>query len=579
MLDLNAILSKIENVFNITEYKDEELKKRYFFSTLYECSVKYQNEEFNILIGIKRDFPLVPPDIFWKDFKGSFYPHIEETTGKICYLEDDLYTFDYKNIEGIISSCINIAVMHIYNGKHSLNNEDFINEFKSYWIRTNLTIGVDSYIKLDENIRMIKAYIEGSKFLIYDRESDLKYDLQQCNKVKKEDYVQNAIYIPLENNINIFPPRYKQTWKIAEVRNIIIKNLPKDKFKKINFLLKNNKYTQIIIISFPNGKGERVVIGVYCYDFYKFIKGKLLHPIITWCMNCKMKLLDVNRKDKNYLLNRGGALDNILDKRILVLGCGSLGGHIIEQLVNVGIENIMIVDKDKFLVENIYRHVLGYDSLKPEESYKSEEMKNYLEKRYRNLKLNTIAYDLIDCIEDETLKLEEYDLIIIAIGNPNIEFYLNRKIQSLSVKIPTIFTWNEPNGIGGHVLVTNNARTGGCYECLYSDPKTGERVLRNKASLVDSVENYAKKYNGCGSAYIPYSYLDSIQTAVLCSRTVLEVLTGKEKGNPLRTWKGKNIYNVKTTQRYKLTEVEMEERKYLYQNFKCDICGGVKVDS
>ena len=82
MLDLNAILSKIENVFNINEYQDEELKKQYFFSALSECSVNYKNEEFNILIGIKGDFPLSSPGIFWKDFKGNFYPHIEEMNGK-----------------------------------------------------------------------------------------------------------------------------------------------------------------------------------------------------------------------------------------------------------------------------------------------------------------------------------------------------------------------------------------------------------------------------------------------------------------------------------------------------------------
>lgn len=448
MFDLNAILSRIENVFNINEYKNEELKKQYSFSTLYECSVNYKNEEFKVLIGVKRDFPLSLPGIFWKDFEGNFYPHIEEINGKICYLEDDLYTFDYENPEGIISSCINMAVMHIYNGKHSLNLDDFINEFESYWVRTNLTISVDSYIKLDENIRIIKSYKEGKSFFVCDKESDIEIILKDCNKIKKEDCVQDAIYIPLENNINIFPPRYNQTWRISEVRNIIIKNLSKSKFKKVNTLLKNNKFIRSIIISFPNKKGERVIIGVYCYDFYKFIKGKFLHPIVTWCMNCKMELLDIKRKDKNYLLNRGGALDYILDKKILVLGCGSLGGHIIEQLVNVGIGNITIVDKDKFSIENIYRHILGYDSLKSEGSYKSEEMKNYLEKKYRNLKLNAIAYDLIDCIEDETLNLEEFDLIVVAIGNPNIEFNLNRKIQALSTKIPTIFTWNEPNGIG-----------------------------------------------------------------------------------------------------------------------------------
>ena len=578
MLDLNAILSKIENVFNINEYQDEELKKQYFFSALSECSVNYKNEEFNILIGIKGDFPLSSPGIFWKDFKGNFYPHIEEMNGKICYLEDDLYTFDYENPEGVISSCINMAVTHIYNGKYSLNDDDFINEFESYWSRADIEYKADSYINLDENIRMIKTYLNNKKLYIYDDKKDLEYALQKDNETEKEDCIYEALYIPLKSNNNIFPPKHNELWKIGEIRNIIIKNLEKKELKKIRELLKKHKFTNFFIISFPNKKNERVVIGICCYDFYNFVIEKSLHPIITTWANCKIDLIDIDRKDKNYLLNRGGALDFILDKKILVLGCGSLGGHIIEQLVNVGINNITIVDKDKFSIENIYRHVLGYDCLKSEGSYKSEEMKNYLEKKYRNLKVTAIAYELIDCIKDESLDLEKFDLIIIAIGNPNMEFELNKIIQSLSVKIPTIFTWNEPNGIGGHVLVTNNGRTGGCYECLYSNPSTGDRVLKNKASLVDSAETYAKKYAGCGSAFLPYSYLDSVQTALLCSRSVLEVLIGAEKGNPLKTWKGKNYYNVKTTPRYDLTESEMEKSKYLYKNLKCNICGEKKID-
>ena len=578
MIKLDLILSNIEEIYNIKESTNDELKKNYFLSNLYECSKKYKNEEYNILIGIKNDFPLSAPEIFWKDFENNFLPHIEEINGKICYLEEDLYTFDYENIEGIISSCIDMAIEHIYNGKHGLNSDDFINEFNSYWVRTGQTINVDSYIKITENIRLIKAYIEDKNFLVYDEKTDLNYALKQCNKDIQEECIQEAIYIPLENNIGIFPPKHQKAWSIGEIRNIILKNLSRVKVKQLTAILRKNKSTKVVIISFPNKNGERVVIGVGCYDFHKILKGKFLHPIITGFINCKITLLNINRKDKNYLLNRGGAIDCILKKRILVIGCGSLGSHIIEQLVNVGISNITIIDKDKFLIQNIYRHVLGYNNLKREGSYKSEEMKIYLEEKYRGVKINSIAYDVIDCIEDGSLNLEEFDLIIVAIGNPNIEFNLNKKVQALLKKIPTIFTWNEPNGIGGHVLVSNNATTGGCYECLYTNIKTGERTLKNKASLVDSSENYIKKYGGCGSAYLPYSYLDSEQTAILCSRTVLEIFTEKEKGNPIKTWKGKNHYNIKTTKRYDLTESEIEATQYMYINPKCKVCGEVKSD-
>ena len=145
-------------------------------------------------------------------------------------MEEDVYTFDYENPEGIISSCIDMAIKHIYNGKYGLNFSDFINEFESYWSRIDEQIDVESYIKVDESIRMIKAYVD-KKILIYENDEDLKYFLQQRKQTHNTDCIQNAIYIALENSIGIFPPRHNQMWKIEEVRRIIRNNLSKNNFR------------------------------------------------------------------------------------------------------------------------------------------------------------------------------------------------------------------------------------------------------------------------------------------------------------------------------------------------------------
>ena len=46
-------------------------------------------------------------------------------------------------------------------------------------------------------------------------------------------------------------------------------------------------------------------------------------------------------------------------KRVLLLGCGSVGGHVAFALARAGIGALTLVDHDIFTAENTYRHVLG----------------------------------------------------------------------------------------------------------------------------------------------------------------------------------------------------------------------------
>ena len=46
-------------------------------------------------------------------------------------------------------------------------------------------------------------------------------------------------------------------------------------------------------------------------------------------------------------------------KRILVVGCGGLGGHIIDQLARIGVGFLRVVDGDVFEASNLNRQLLS----------------------------------------------------------------------------------------------------------------------------------------------------------------------------------------------------------------------------
>ena len=51
--------------------------------------------------------------------------------------------------------------------------------------------------------------------------------------------------------------------------------------------------------------------------------------------------------------------DMLRNKRVLVVGCGGLGGHIIDQLSRIGIGSLRIVDGDVFDPSNLNRQLLS----------------------------------------------------------------------------------------------------------------------------------------------------------------------------------------------------------------------------
>ena len=51
--------------------------------------------------------------------------------------------------------------------------------------------------------------------------------------------------------------------------------------------------------------------------------------------------------------------ENLRQKRILVVGCGGLGGHIIDQLARIGVGFLRVVDGDVFEPSNLNRQLLS----------------------------------------------------------------------------------------------------------------------------------------------------------------------------------------------------------------------------
>ena len=117
------------------------------------------------------------------------------------------------------------------------------------------------------------------------------------------------------------------------------------------------------------------------------------------------------------------------------------------------------------------------------------------------------------------------------------------RVQAKSVKkrsltamtVPLVICFNEPYEKGGHVAISNLS-SDSCLQCLYSPTEGGELGFRG--SFVESGQSFEKSLSGCVGAFVPYSCLDSQQTAIHAARAAVKVLNGKISSNCLISWKG-----------------------------------------
>ncbi len=260
-------------------------------------------------------------------------------------------------------------------------------------------------------------------------------------------------------------------------------------------------------------------------------------------------------------------------KRVLLVGCGAVGGHLAFQLARAGVLNLTLVDHDTLIPENSFRHVLGrrYWNRRKVEALKEE-----IESELPYVQIAAVPNTIEKALEDGSIKLANYDLLVLAVGNPTVELEINERVHALRNGPAVVFTWLEPLGIGGHALLAGNAPDGGCFECLYTSSLGNVQFLENRAAFAAPGQSFGRALSGCGSLFTPYGAMDAAKTATIAARLAVDALTGKELGNPFLSWKGDATDFVaegfRLSPRFSATEEDLRRHRYGYKSAQCRVC-------
>lgn len=567
-------------------------------------NVSVCSKAISILLSIPDDFPRKLPEIYLQDRDClGFIPHVERN-GKVCFVQREGIFFDQDFPGDLLLESIKLCITTLEKGGSGENKLDFIKEFESYWLGQPNIILSDSIINLTDKVKPITVWksTKGGSETLLAADSQLEAK-RHFEKVLKKDFTDAkpfaGIYIPLENHYEIYPPGYDNNWSASKVRDVVFSHINEHNKNKLYKLLRNKKNlistnVGFIVISIPHEDGNVTLIG-FNFSLNKF-KGSQnrrgnharywKHPLHHFSGNGSLLPVHFSRHNVDHMRIRGGATSVISSNHVVIAGIGSVGSRIAMEVVRSGVNNLTLIDPDVLSLDNIYRNELGADKVyvrvKSKEhvytqpSQKTRALAEEIKAKFPHVQVYELPHTLEEVLTDELLAINKVDLMIVATGDPSGEVFVNKFLHDEICAPPTIFTWLEPLGIGGHALLTLNKNKTGCFRCLLQR-ETLYGSLVNKASFAQEGQDFVKTMSGCSSVFTPFSSLDAVQTAVLATRLAVNVLTEKEDDNPLLSWKGNAegflSRGYELSSRYlKSTIEDLHTYRYQYKDDCCPVC-------
>lgn len=596
---INVLSIFLENVIEI--HPDEIDTSRGPYQTAYLGDLNIEEKQFSLIVGLPTHFPVEKPHFFIQDInKIGFIPHIEKD-GWICYAHEEGLLLDQDNPLGILKEAIQRTITTLSLGIRKENQADYQKEFEAYWSRQPNAKLLDSIFIPDEKIRKVHIYRSPSmqkSILIDQMNTETKQYLSNLYKVddiNKHFQKDEGIYIPLRRGTKLPPISFNSLWDIKTLKKLIFQNVTTSTKRNLQRYLKQTRFNKFehtyILLSFPIENNQRVLFG---FEWWNFKKKNKIRTKNTVChpLHQKQAIFDVNplvlkRHDRPYLLERTIRDSHLKDKTVTIIGLGSIGSRISLELAKAGIESFNLIDEDYIDIDNVFRHELGVSDLYlpvKEKGFlvpsKVDAMTAELQRRLPFIKVKGRVKNILDLIDAEEDIFSQSDLIIVALGSPTVELFLNRIIKSRDQSPPILFTWLDPLGIGGHALLTNNLKStnSGCLQCLFTHPQNPGELIQNRASFAASDQFFGKTLAGCVNMFTPYGSIDALQTALLATRLAIRTLRREELGNPLYSWKGDHTTfqekGFTFSSRFQLTQQELDEHRYDYCVPSCTACGG-----
>ena len=485
--------------------------------------------------------PLSTADVCLYNDPGFDFPHvllrdksIDNDSGlpkgvyrAVCLYEHESIVNSIVSFEDKVLDTID-RLLELLSMSETEKEREFQKEFIYYW--NNHAVGDDKYaiyLKSEQDFAKMDTYYGEKVVRLIEHETLLSdIDSRKNDKRKWVQHLENDVfYIPISDCRGILPPHRGHEWTIQDIRNIVyapqIEHLSASTFQQLKSVV---PMTQNVILVFgmqTEFSHVSFAVRVKCSNSHGHV---LLEKLLNDALS--VEPLFSSRKDYLYLNEQIGNDIGLRNKKILLIGAGSLGSYIALELVKNGASSIKVYDGDKLEDENVLRWAYGGITVGRNKASAISLLLNHIHPEVNvEAKSENISNE---SLIDET---KSVDLIIFSIGNSDQQLEFNRTLKDVNCSVPVIFAWLEAGGINSHILVVDYQKDG-CFECLYTD-EHGSPVNNRARQNPDSLQDKFTIRNGCGGTRAAYGTTTLLRTTAALLDTIQGLMLDKTLGSVL----------------------------------------------
>lgn len=473
-----------------------------------EGTMLVAGERLRVGVGLPKDFPSSLPKVYLLSEVGRRLPHVDDHRF-VCPVENEGTLHDTRREGALIEETIDGARRVIEDGLLGRNSRDFLVEAEAYWRGEHAAIGV---VDANDVARAIAVtYSDKGKLLaVADKAEGAENRVAKLRGRKWRE----GFYLPLD----VGRTKAEHPERFARWPGRLFAELTADARVLVQDRRVFAGQTVVVVLGIPRPGGGRALIGVHLEKFMR--DDHLLCATPTM-----LHRISIDRYDTGRMLERAATFR---PSRVVVIGCGAVGGHVAHALAWTGVRELVLVDPDLHNGGNTYRHALGRSGWS---ATKVEGLAAQLRAALPDLTVTPLPMSADAAFASHRDLLLQSDAIVVAIGNPSVPLYLNDDLAERAISVPIIFTWLEPYGIGGHAALVRYGSPG-CFRCLFRD----EPELHNTADFAAPGQNFARQELGCQGAFTPYGDLDARETALVATRLTLSAVQNHPA--TLRSWRG-----------------------------------------
>ncbi|OLS12571.1 MAG: putative ThiF family protein [Promethearchaeota archaeon CR_4] len=221
-----------------------------------------------------------------------------------------------------------------------------------------------------------------------------------------------------------------------------------------------------------------------------------------------------------------GTLDKLVDqikqKKVLIIGIGTLGSTIALELAKTGIQMFILYDLDTLQPVNVCRHT---GNILDVGCYKTDILREQILLRNPSAQVEAFHIDPFKC--ENILQFREFlknvDITIDATANPVSNMLLNE--LAVDAKKPVIFGWCGYNATQGRIFRVIPFKTP-CYNCVNVQLQQSPAIYPRIESPIKIDQNF--QFEGYRQPGIPGISIDINFIALFIARFALQTIFGTQ---------------------------------------------------